>query len=207
MANMKEVLKKIETPRVPHVARYHDLDALVNRFFSDGNISDLELAVLGKLDRILTAEFRVAYDYFSQMDKSSPLYGKASELIDYLYRCRNLIDAAHDKAKVYNALSETEKKRLVVRSRKSEPEVLDLSQLSKGGILLVKGLLSVKNRVAAQQSFERQEDLPITPKERQAIQIRLDRALEAMSGQTTDTKKMNRILGLRGRIVEGDRSR
>lgn len=207
MNDMTNKLRKIETRRVPHVARYQDLDALVHRFFSDGQITDTELNILGRLDNILTTEFRVAQEHFVTMDKSSPLYAKAQDLINYLYRCRNLIDAAHDKAKVYNALSEQEKKRFTERPIKSEPDVLNLTHIGTAGVALVKGLLTPMQRAAAQDSFDKRQIQPITPTERQQIEMRLDKALMAMNDKTPDSTRLNRLLGLRERIGLESRGR
>ena len=70
----KNNLKEMANPRVRTLARYEDLDGLVNKFFSDGIITDIELSTLSKIDSILTTEFRVAQDYLAKMDEKSPLY-------------------------------------------------------------------------------------------------------------------------------------
>lgn len=194
MPTNEQLYHNIANPRVPGLARYQDLDSLVTRFFSDGKISTEELNVLNRIDDTLTAEFRVAQDYLSQMDSNSPMYGAAKELVNYLYRCRNLIDAAHDKAKIYNELGQDEKQRMT--QREQQKETLDLSHIGRAGVALVLGLMRPDQRLKAEESFSRRAVREINPDERAAIEQRLVQAMQQMRTPQVDIHQMNYILGL-----------
>lgn len=194
MSVNEKLYQNIAHPRVAGLARYQDLDSLVTQFFSDGKITDAELKTLDRIDDILTDEFQVAQDYLSKMDPNAPLYDAAKELVNYLYRCRNLIDAAHDKAKVYNQLDEAEKRRMEERAEKKE--TLNLSHIGSAGIALVLGLMRPEQRLQAEESFSKRAVRVIAPAERAQIEQRLLQAMQALRTPQADVHKMNQILAL-----------
>ena len=99
MDDIKELIDDIKNPKVSGISKFRDLDAMVKDYFSDGIITDKELMTLDRIDALLTNEFRVAQEHIAKMDKKSPSYGAAQELLNYMYRCRNLID----KCPIYQA--------------------------------------------------------------------------------------------------------
>lgn len=198
MENDDLIFEEIRNPKVSYAAKYQDLDALVQQFFADSNISDMELNTLGKLDALLMREFRIAQDYIGKMDKNSPMYAAAQELLTHMYRCRNLIDAAHDKAKVYHAIGDDKQKTSVVLPEpvKEEKEVLTIRNVSRGGMLLMASLNTEKQRMAAEQSFSEKEVAMMTPAEREEICLKVVRAIADIHENKADSRRLNHILGL-----------
>jgi hypothetical protein len=198
MENDDLIVDEIRNLKVSYAAKYQDLDALVQQFFADSNIYDMELNTLGKLDALLTREFRIAQDYIGKMDKNSPMYAAAQELLTHMYRCRNLIDAAHDKAKVYHAIGDDKQKTSVVLPEpvKEEKEVLTIRNVSRGGMLLMASLNTEKQRMAAEQSFSEKEVAMMTPAEREEICLKVVRAIADIHENKADSRRLNHILGL-----------
>ena len=198
MENDEMILGDVSNPKVSYAAKYQDLDALVQRFFADGEISALELKTLGRLDSLLTREFRVAQYYIGKMDKNSPMYAAAQELLTYMYRCRNLIDAAHDKAQVHHAVNEDKHKPAVmsVKPEKEEKKTLPIRHISRAGMLLMMSLMTEKQRMAAEQSFSEKEVAKLSPKEREEIRLNVVRAIAAIHDKQGDARRLNHILGL-----------
>lgn len=197
MENDEMILGDVRNPKVSYAAKYQDLDALVQRFFADGEISALELKTLGRLDSLLTREFRVAQDYIGKMDKKSPMYAAAQELLTYMYRCRNLIDSAHDKAQVYHAVNEDKHKtKTIAEPVKEEKELLKIRHISRAGMLLMMSLMTEKQRMAAEQSFSEKEVAKLSPKEREEIRLNVVRAIAAIHDKQADSRRLNHILGL-----------
>lgn len=197
MENDEMIFGEVRNPKVSYAAKYQDLDALVQRFFSDGEISDMELKTLGRLDALLTREFRVAQDYIGKMDKNSPMYSAAQELLTYMYRCRNLIDTAHDKAQLYHAMSDDKQKTIEMpKSLKDEKEVLTIRHVGMGGMFLLKGLISEQQRMEAERSFSEREVAMMSEQEREAIKLNIVRAISAIHDKQADSRRLNHILGL-----------
>ncbi len=197
MENDEMILGDVRNPKVSYAAKYQDLDALVQRFFADGEISALELKTLGRLDSLLTREFRVAQDYIGKMDKKSPMYAAAQELLTYMYRCRNLIDVAHDKAQVHHAVNEDKHKtKTISEPVKEEKEPLKIRHISRAGTLLMMSLMTEKQRMAAEQSFSEKEVAKLSPKEREEIRLNVVRAIAAIHDKQGDARRLNHILGL-----------
>ncbi|MBR4926836.1 MAG: hypothetical protein IKY98_00765 [Alphaproteobacteria bacterium] len=200
----KKNLKEMANPRVRTLARYEDLDGLINKFFSDGSITDAELNALSKIDSILTTEFRVAQDYLSKMDEKSPLYRVGKDLVAYMYRCRTLIDKAHAKAKICNSIEDEEERYRVVkaaqvqeeRKEQEKKEVLTLTNVGTAGVMLMLSLITPAQRMQAEQSFSQKEVQKLSPKERQEIELRLIRAMQAMREGQINTAQLNQILDL-----------
>lgn len=200
----KNNLKEMANPRVRTLARYEDLDGLVNKFFSDGIITDIELSTLSKIDSILTTEFRVAQDYLAKMDEKSPLYKVGKDLVAYMYRCRTLIDKAHAKAKVCNSIEDEEERCRVVRvaqiqeerQEQERKEVLTLTNVGVAGTMLMLSLITPAQRMQAEESFSRKEVQKLSPEERQEIELRLVQAMQAMREGQINTTQLNRILNL-----------
>lgn len=198
MESPDAIIDDVRNPNVSYAAKYQDLDALVQQFFADGDISASELKTLGRLDSLLTREFRVAQDYIGKMDKKSPLYAAAQELLTYMYRCRNLIDSAHDKAQVYHAINEDKQKTAVMSAEpeKEEKKTLPIRNVSRAGAFLVMSLMTEKQRIAAEQSFSEKEVAVLSPQEREAIQLNIVRAISAIHDKQADSRRLNHILGL-----------
>lgn len=194
MTDVNQLLDEIRNPKVSVVSKFHDLDALVKEFFSDGVISGVELGTLDRMDALLTKEFRVAQEYIGKMDKKSPMYESAKYLLEYMYRCRNLIDAAHNKAKVYNELTQDQKKR--VDSRHVKKEKLDISGIDHDGMLLMMSLMTPENRMRAQQSFSKQEEEELSGRERSEITNRIIQAINFIHDKKMNARQLNQILQL-----------
>ncbi len=200
----KNNLKEMANPRVRTLARYEDLDGLINKFFSDGSITDAELGALSKIDSILTTEFRVAQDYLARMDEKSPLYGVGKDLVAYMYRCRTLIDKAHAKAKICHSIEDEEERYRVIKSaqiqeerqEQDKKEILTLTNVGTAGIMLMLSLITPAQRMQAEQSFSKKEVQKLSPKERQEIELRLIRAMQAMRDGQINTAQLNQILNL-----------
>lgn len=194
MDDIKELIDDIKNPKVSGISKFRDLDAMVKDYFSDGIITDKELMTLDRIDALLTNEFRVAQEHIAKMDKKSPSYGAAQELLNYMYRCRNLIDAAHNKAKVYNELDDGQKKQLA--THQEEKTQLDLSGIGKKGVLLMLSLMTPAQRMAAERSFSTKNLHEISPAERIEIEMRIMQAIHAIRSKNTDAHYLNHILQL-----------
>lgn len=198
MTNDEMMIDEVRDPKVSYVAKYQDLDEMVQRFFSDGEISDMELKTLDRLDSLLTRQFRVAQDYIGKMDKNSPMYAAAQELLTHMYRCRNLIDGAHDKARVYHAMGD-ESKGAVATSHtleKEDEKVLSIRNISRAGTFLMMSLMTPQQRMAAEYSFSEKEVALMSPKEREELQLNVVRAITAIHDKQADSRRLNHILGL-----------
>lgn len=198
MINDEIIIDEVRNPNVSYAAKYQDLDELVQRFFADGDISDMELHTLGRLDSLLTRQFQVAQDYVGKMDKNSPMYAAAQELLTHMYRCRNLIDAAHDKAHLYQAMDVAQKKFVASSqaSKKEEDDVLSIRNISRSGALLMMSLMTKRQRMAAEQSFSEKEVALMSPKEREEFQLNVVRAITEIHDKQADSRRLNHILGL-----------
>ena len=201
MTNDDMMRDEVRNPKVSYVAKYQDLDEMVQRFFADGEISDMELHTLGRLDSLLTRQFRVAQDYIGKMDKSSPMYAAAQELLTHMYRCRNLIDAAHDKARVYHAVGDDKQKvveptKTVKTEETEEKDVLTIRNVSRAGTFLLMSLMTPKQRIEAERSFSEKEVALMSPKEREELQLNVVRAIAAIHDKQADSRRLNHILGL-----------
>ncbi|MBR5129821.1 MAG: hypothetical protein IKV03_01160 [Alphaproteobacteria bacterium] len=190
------ILGEMKNPKVSYAAKYQDLDALVHRFFEDGQISLPELNTLNRLDTLLTRQFQVAQDYVSKMDKNSPLYAAAQDLLLHMYRCRNLIDSAHDKAQLYYHEKKQEKNNVAPKPIKEEPEVLTIRNVGKSGMFLMMSLMDEKQRINAERSFSEKEVKAMSPKERADIEENIVRAITAIHDKQVDSRRLNHILGL-----------
>ena len=198
MTNDETIIDDVRNPKVSYVAKYQDLDELVQRFFADGDISDMELHILGRLDVLLTRQFQVAQNYVSKMDKNSPMYAAAQELLTHMYRCRNLIDVAHSKARVYHAMDDDKKKSddFSKKTVKEEKKVLSIRNVGRAGTLLMMSLMTKQQRMAAEQSFSEKEVAMLSPKERDEIQLNIVRAITEIHDKKADARCLNHILGL-----------
>ena len=201
MTNDDMMIDEVRNPKVSYAAKYQDLDEMVQRFFADGEISALELKTLDRLDSLLTRQFRVAQDYIGKMDKSSPMYAAAQELLTHMYRCRNLIDAAHDKARVYHAVGDDKQKvveptKTVETEETEEKDVLTIRNVSRAGTFLLMSLMTPKQRIEAERSFSEKEVALMSPKEREELQLNVVRAMTAIHDKQADSRRLNHILGL-----------
>lgn len=197
--NQLSLLNITQKPNVEELSRYQDLENLVKTVFMDEHVSDLELKVLGDIDALLVAEFYVAQESLNKMDQNSPMYAAAKELVTHLYRCRMLIDKAHDKAKVYNDLSHFEKERLkAAEMAKSsvQKETLSLSNIGEKGMALMMGLMTPEQRIQAEQSFAKKQVRALSVAEREAIEQRVMAAIQSIRAGQTNAMQLNRILDL-----------
>ena len=198
MTNDDMIIDDIRNPNVSYAAKYQDLDELVQRFFADGDISEFELKTLDRLDSLLTRQFQVAQDYIGKMDKSSPMYIAAQELLTPMYRCRNLIDSAHDKARVCHAMNDDKQKTVKISHVpvKEEKEVLTIRNVSRAGTFLLMSLMTPKQRIDAERSFNEKEVALMSSKEREELQLNVVRAITAIHDKQVDSRYLNHILGL-----------
>lgn len=201
MTNDDMMIDEVRNPKVSYAAKYQDLDEMVQRFFADGEISAMELKTLDRLDSLLTRQFRVAQDYIGKMDKSSPMYAAAQELLTHMYRCRNLIDSAHNKAKVYHAMDDDKQKvveptKTVETEETEEKDVLTIRNVSRAGTFLLMSLMTPKQRIEAERSFSEKEVALMSPKEREELQLNVVRAIAAIHDKQADSRRLNHILGL-----------
>lgn len=188
------ILRDLEDPIVPGLARYQDLDEFISKVFLDGIVSDSELQTLERIDEILDSEYMVAQDLIAKMNPKSPMYGVAREMIQHLYRCRNLIDNAADKAKIYNELGDDEKERLERRER--EKDDLTVKVGSEAGMALLKSLMTPQQRIQAEQSFANKAVRALSAAEHEAIANRLNRVMGAMKETHLNAFQMNKMLCL-----------
>lgn len=193
MVDNAGLLHQIENPRVQGLARYQDLDAFVSKVFSDGFVSSMELTVLKQIDDVLDSEYQVAQGIISKMEPSSPMYMVAKEMLNYLYRCRNLMDAAADKAKIYNELQEAERRLMEIRER--QKETLDL-KLCSDGLALMQDLMTPQKRMQAEQSFSAKAMRALDPAEKEAISERLFHVMQTMRETHLNAFQMNKMLCL-----------
>ena len=198
MTNDDMIIDDIRNPNVSYAAKYQDLDELVQRFFADGDISEFELKTLDRLDSLLTRQFQVAQDYIGKMDKSSPMYMAAQELLTHMYRCRNLIDSAHDKARVCHAMNDDKQKTVKISHApvKEEKEVLTIRNVSRAGTFLLMSLMTPKQRIDAERSFNEKEVALMSSKEREELQLNVVRAITAIHDKQVDSRYLNHILCL-----------
>lgn len=186
-------------PNAKELSRYQDLENLVKTVFMDNHVSDLELKVLSGIDELLVVEFYVAQDCLSKMDSSSPMYAAAKELVTHLYRCRILIDKAHEKAKIYNDLSHSDKERLqAAEMAKSsvQKQTISLSNIGENGVALVMGLMSPEQRMQAEKSFAQKQVRTLSVDEREVIERRIMDAMHSIHAGKTNSAQLNRILDL-----------
>lgn len=187
------ILSELENPLVPGLARYQDLDEFISRVFLDGFVSQSELNTLNRIDEILDSEYMVAQDLISKMDSKSPMYAVAREMLHHLYRCRNLIDSAADKAKVYNELEKAEQE--LMERRERQKETLDI-KVSTGGLNLINSLMTPEQRIQAERSFAMKAMKTLNPVERETIAERLTRVMGAMKETKLNAFQMNKMLCL-----------
>jgi len=77
--------------------RYFDLIKRIDSFYADGIITDEELTRMGDMRGETLINYQVAQKLLKTMDPNAPDYGKLGELVDYLRRCWQTMDAAYDR--------------------------------------------------------------------------------------------------------------
>ena len=77
--------------------RYFDLIKRIDSFYADGVITDEELTRMGDMRGETLINYQVAQKLLKTMDPHASDYGKLSELVDYLRRCWQTMDAAYDR--------------------------------------------------------------------------------------------------------------
>lgn len=188
------IINELENPLVPGLARYQDLDEFISKVFIDGFVSGDELKSLERIDEILDSEYMVAQNLISKMDPKSPMYAVAKDMIHYLYRCRNLIDNAADRAKIYNEMTEEEKE--LMERRERQKESLDIKVATAAGLDLIQSLMTPSQRIQAEQSFAAKAMKALSPAEHEAIAERLTRVMGAMRETKLNVFQMNKMLCL-----------
>lgn len=85
--------------RLPTASRYRELIDFIRKIFSDGVITDQELATAESISNDITLEYMVAADIYDKLPSNDPKKAAANELYMHLHRCQVLMSFATGKAK------------------------------------------------------------------------------------------------------------
>ncbi len=188
----------IDSSRDYRVSRYFNLVRVVERFYSDGAISDQELSSMKEMRSETLINYQVAADMLHKMDKKAPEYNKLKELVDYLRKCWVLMDYATDKGAVVNREQTLEPQKPLLNLNQKEKETLTLD-VDAAAMALVAGLKTPEQRreANAENIARAVELMPREVKERTAQEI--VQALQAMKQQD--------LIAARRRLLDIERSR
>lgn len=92
-----------EKSRMPTMSRYRELIEFVKAVFSDGIITDQELAQVEKAEDDILLEYQIAAEIYDKTPDSSKRKAAAGELLMHLHRCNVLMSYAKGLAKTAHA--------------------------------------------------------------------------------------------------------
>lgn len=201
--SVPEYLKK---SRFPILSRYRDLMAFVKGAFSDGYISDRELAQIEKAESDILLEYQVAADALGNMDPSDKRYGAAKRLLLHLHRCNVFMRFARDQARINHSQAQNglphppirERKKEELAKRKQEEKIIFIESAAAGYGLL-KSLETPYERIQAELPTIRRNLAKLSPEQRIELEARInaiidqirDRQLEQLS-----IEELNHLIGL-----------
>lgn len=196
--------------RFPTLSRYRDLIAFVRSAFSDGKITDMELAQIEKVEHDVLLEYQVAADVFDKLPASDSKKAAAQKLLNHLHRCNVFMSFAKDRAKMKHSAVNEKKPELMVTER----VVLDNNKVLKisatvAQLNLLKNLQTPEQRIDAELPKIRRDLARMSPEERAEYEAQINAIIDQIAHSNLElvsVAELNQMLGFE-KYLEEERER
>ncbi len=189
----------VDLSKAQGMNRYHELTGIINRVYTDGLVSDMELKSLEKLERDAEDGYYLAADMLHAMDPKDPKYPEVKYLVSYLRNCWRLMDYAATHAKRDNQNTKaptppdkTPAKAVLPKEQPKKP--LDLN-LSMEEMYFVLSLRTPEMRREANREMIAKKVKDMDPHRQADLKSRIVRTMAAMEKERLTEMQMTHLMG------------